>query len=47
MKTEDLIDNRIYLYDAHEDGGVKPGAKITETDGKYTQLVGFLKLIGK
>ena len=43
----DLVDNRIYLYDAHEDGGVKPGAKITETDGKYTQLVGFLKLIGK
>lgn len=43
----DLIDNRIYLYDAHEDGGVKPGAKITETDGKYTQLVGLLKLIGK
>ena len=40
------VDKRVYLFTAHEDGRVKPGAAITELDGKYKMLVGVMKLVG-
>lgn len=39
-------DSRVFLYTAHEDGGVKPGATVTEVDGKYQMGVGVLWLCG-
>ena len=46
-ENKNLVDNRIYLYDAHEDGKVKQGAVITETDGQYLMKIGFLKIGGR
>lgn len=43
-----MVDNRIYLYCAHEGGQVyHPASRITETDGKYRMVVGVLKFIKK
>ncbi len=44
-EDQNVIDNRIYLYDAREDGSVKSGAKVTEVDGKYMMLIGLMKLV--
>ena len=37
-------DNRIYLFTAHEDGKVKSGAAVTETDGSYMMSIYYLYL---
>ncbi len=37
-------DNRIYLFTAHEDGKVKSGAAVTETDGSYMMSMYYLYL---